>query len=149
MKIQPLSALVGAASLGVALLTVSAFQVSVAKKPTQQLLAGLGITIDGPVQIEGVPTPSQMMRIVEGSPFTVPPGKVFVVTGTAFSSGAFGPSDVNVLFDGVSVLNVDGNTGSPTGGASAIPPGVVASEGTVVSVSSVGTGVLLGYLADA
>jgi len=103
MKIQPLSALVGAASLGVVLLTVSAFQAPSGKSPAQHLFSTLGLTINGPVQIEGIPTPSQMVRVVEGMAFTVPHGKVLVVTGLGVVTPAT-TSSAYATFDGAQVM---------------------------------------------
>ena len=42
------------------------------------------LTHNGPLQVMGVLTPSQMMRGSEGIPFTVPAWKTFVVTRVVF-----------------------------------------------------------------
>ena len=112
-----------------------------------------------PFEIKGIPTPNSMMRVTEGVPFTVPAGKLFVATGIG---GTLNNKDfwVNVVFDGEIVLTAI-PTMTPGGvvvasGAGpsipAIPPGLVADNGTVVEVMdslTLGKGVLLGYLADA
>jgi len=155
MKINPFSALVGAASLGVVLLTVSAFQVSVSKSPTQQMLGSLGISIDGPIQVEGIPTPSQMMRVVEGTSYSVPSGKVFVATGLG-RAGNDNSDKATLRIDGVPVaqsLPAIGSSNDMNDSTTirSLPPGMAAKAGQSVSVetdSSSGGGIVLGYLAD-
>ena len=107
------------------------------------------------IQIEGVPTPNQMMRVVEGVPFTVPEGKLFVVAEAA--SRGSGTDSTNrkdsfIEFDGEVVYAVRLSTGD--GYPSHPVVGLVAPAGTVVSVreeNDLGTdqGLVLGYLADA
>ena len=100
-----------------------------------------------------------MMRVMGGTPFTVPQGKLFVVTGLGSTTtlSVLTELSVSVEFDGVPVVSaliIAGDGNNLTGGGPAIPsvpPGIVANEGTVVSVSMnfVDPGVVLGYLADA
>ena len=115
------------------------------------------------VRIEGIPAPSQMKRIVEGTPLTVPNDKLFVATGVGReSSGDGNPGSGNVMRFQVQFDNVDvfwrfgihqGMDGRTVGDLS-IPPGLMAPGGTVVSIEAEDdlggqhTGVLLGYLAD-
>ena len=155
MKLDALSLLVGAASLGVVLLTVSAFQVPVGSSPTTSLWSTVGLTIDGPVQIEGIPTPQQMMRVQEGAAFDVPEGKLFVVTGLG-SYSAENDLRVAVRFGSQTVLAATISQASGAGGGPAVvsvPPGMVAGpEENVQATTLQGSGsfaVVLGYLADA
>ncbi len=147
MRIQPLSALVGAASLGVALLTLSAFQVPVGSSPTRQLVSTLDLTIDGPVQVAGVPAPSQMMRIDEGSVFIVPTGKVFVLTalGTKANNGG----STSFLVDGVELLRASASAPVETT-MYPVPPGLkVDADASITLTNGIGLGAAWGYLADA
>ena len=151
VQIHPLSLVVGAALFSLGSLLVGAQQTpTVSGAPTDdRTFAEVPITLSGPVQVEGVPTPQQMMRIDEGSPFMVPAGKIFVATGTGFTNSPPGQHQALVEFDNTSVLNNQADSGRPT--TMAIPPGLVAHEGTVVRVSGNASNpaVLLGYLADA
>ncbi|MEM7310741.1 MAG: hypothetical protein AAF682_28970 [Planctomycetota bacterium] len=159
MKLDALSSLLGAACLGAALFTMSALQAPAGSTPTTAPWGWPALTITGPVQIDGIPTAQQMTRIVEGTPFPVPPGKLLVCTG--LGSNVPGTNDelrdLFVAFDGEDVLSArtlqQSTYPSITGGGpsiASIPPGLVAPEGTVVEVSdNVGTAILLGYLADA
>lgn len=102
----------------------------------------------GPVAVAGIPTPSQMMRVEEGTPFSVPPEKVFVVTGVG-SNTTNTSINITVSFDAVSVWHWKVRT-NDVQSTPAVPPGLVAQAGEVVSVVDDHTGraVILGYLAD-
>ena len=101
-------------------------------------------------RIAGIADPSEMMRVVQGQPFLVPPGKAFVVTGV----GAIGyaTSSTNVLFDGVNVMltvQVEFTSMTSQGRVVHVPPGLTAREGVTVEPQGwSGPGVLLGYLTD-
>ena len=134
IQFHPLSALAGCAILGLVLLVAGAVQVPGSAR--QSPFGAIGITVDGTVQVEGIPTPSQMMRVVEGTPFTVPSGKAFVATGVAANKfqGLVPPEEIGieVRFEGQKVLGrslkwtqVFSNEGSVALGESAIPPGLV------------------------
>ena len=113
------------------------------------------------IQTEGVTTPNQMMRVTEGTPFTVPAGKLFVVTGLAHNDGQLSGggevATVTVRFGGVAVLAADIQhlTTNRDGAATiaSVPPGLVAPAGTeiVADLDADGAGslgVILGYLAS-
>ena len=120
------SALVGAASLGVVLLTVSTFQAPTGSSPARQLFSTLGITIDGPVQVEGIPAPNQIMRVVEGTPLTVPVGKIFVAVSLGSLKG--GSHTTELHFDSAKVFQV-----TTSGALAELPrPYIAAGPGTVV-----------------
>lgn len=143
VSIHPLSALAGVGLLGLVLLATGAVQ-------TPGQFQKLGRWFPGPIQVEGIPTPQQMMRIVEGQPFTVPPGKLFVVTGLGLAQLTTG-FGANLRIDGQAILTYHWSSGvSPFGD---VPPGLVASAGSVVSTDTTTPGgvhaVVLGYLADA
>ena len=103
-------------------------------------------------RIAGIPTADQMVRIEQaGGPFTVPAGKILVITGL----GAIGDhGDSNLVIDGV--LVAEANTDTPGGAGSsstpsirALPAGLTATAGQDVTVSAGGSGgIVLGYLVD-
>ena len=102
------------------------------------------------IQTEGVPTPNQMMRVVEGTPFTVPGGKVFVLTGLGESGTGGGTTTLSV--DGVP--EVSGNLTSscwPTlPSILPVASGFAVQAGSVVEVTGAGSASRAwGYLADA
>ncbi len=136
MRIDKLSALFGAMLAGLVFVALAAQQITPAK-----------LLLSGPVTVRGIPTPNQMVRVVEGVPFVVPAQKVFVVTGLGSNGHLFAPGPapnkhVRVSFDGVSVLEAmilewQGG-GSYSGGGPAIsevPPGLVAPAGTTVTAT--------------
>ncbi len=113
-----------------------------------------------PIEVKGIPTPQQMLRIAGDEAFTVPAGKLFVVTGVATTSPVFGTSvfGITVLFDGVDVVSASLLTqNSPflsETGVAVIPPGVTAPAGTVITVDDndsgkMELGICLGYIVNA
>src|SRR5262249_5193403 len=135
-------AFAGAGLLGLVLIAAGAVQV-----PGKAVaIPTLGL---GPIQVSGIPTPQQMMRIHENQPFTVPPGKLFVATGLGQAQLITGYA-ANLRFAGQVIVTYNFSSGlSPLG---SLPPGIVASGGTVVSTDTPGggaTAVALGYLVDA
>ena len=93
-----------------------------------------------------------MRRVTETNPLTVPPGKVFVITGVCREKTSPSEYRIDAIFDGETVLktsfsyNLDGANGMICD----VPPGLVAPSGTLVEVlgSKDAGGVLLGYLAS-
>lgn len=148
LTLHPLSALVGAALLGVVLLTASAVQ-----SPSPQRVA-----VVNPLSISGLPTPQEAVQIVEGSPLTVPPGKLFVLTALGtHETDSNPPAELyvdNVLeVSAVSVVN-PGTVNNPEASTSivATPPGFAVAAGRVVDVrrgDSTPDGRAWGYLTDA
>lgn len=107
------------------------------------------------IKVKGIPAPEDMVRIIEGSPFVVPEGRVFVATGVGVDHEV-APGRAEIRFDGVSVFyrqwrNIFGGANG-FASESSVPPGLVAPPGTVVTVdNSLGAtykAILLGYLAD-
>ena len=94
IQIHPLSALAGAGILGLVLLATSASQAHPTTFPANPF----------PVTVEGIPTPQQMMRVVEGQPFTVPAGKVFVLTG--LGKAGSGGQLISFQVDGVTEVSI-------------------------------------------
>jgi len=141
ISIHLYSALAGAGLLGLVLLAVGAVQVP---GSAQRIPISNGL-----VRVAGIPTPQQMMRVHEGLPFTVPAGKLFVVTGLGQAQLITGYA-ANLRFNGQIILTYSFSSGlSPFGD---IPPGIVAPEGTEVSTDTPGggtTAVVLGYLVEA
>ncbi len=143
VSIHPFSALAGAALLGLVLLATGAVQTAVP-------IVKLTRPFPGTIQVEGIPTPQQMMRVAEGQPFTVPTGKLFVVTGLGMAQVVAGYG-AHLRFDGQPVVSFYWSGEVAT--FVPIPPGFVATAGTVVSADSAsGSGtnaVATGYLVDA
>ncbi|HEX6885983.1 MAG TPA: hypothetical protein VF530_21595 [Planctomycetota bacterium] len=140
--IHPVSAVAGAGLLGLVLLAAAAAQTPVT---LQQIPTGQS----GQLRVAGIPTPQQMKRVVEGQPFTVPPGSLFVVTGLGQTQILTG-SSANLRFDGQVALTCVFSSGLPPLGV--VPPGLVAPGGTLISVETPGggaTALVLGYLVDA
>jgi hypothetical protein len=128
-----------------------------AQQPQRPLLQGIAGSTVAPallssihVQVAGIPAPSQMRYVTNSSPFTVPPSKLFVVTGVGYV--AAGAKEVEVQFNGTTVLwrrpELTGAQGSISIGPMTVPPGLAAPAGTVVSTPQQ-QGLILGYLADA
>ncbi len=146
VRLQPASLLLG---LAVGVLAV----VAMGQKPQN---------IRELVRIEYGPHPRDMVRVESGAPYTVPAGKLLVVTGLGHMTASSATKQaVSVQFNGTGVLaawtriweKYDGITSLGVSGAGpaipVVPPGLVAAAGTQVEVSGTGGGVLLGYLADA
>jgi hypothetical protein len=112
------------------------------------------LAVSPTLHILGVPTPQEMMTVVEGSPFTVPPNKIFVVTGASVQRyGSLQPWILEIRFNGQMVLapTIDPNVS----GVVQIPPGLTAPSGTTITTfesgnaSALTISVVFGYLADA
>jgi hypothetical protein len=172
MRINPLSALLGAVSLAVVLLTVSALHAPSTTSPAQHLLTSLGVTIDKPVDVNGIPSSGYLVRIPESVPYLVPPHRTLILTGvvcgdlTSYDEGctAYPLSGLTievpywVTVDGLPFVVGNLNSNSDTSvffWGMRIPP-----RATVIiedpydsciggSVSKVASVALLGYLADA
>jgi len=98
-------------------------------------LASVPIVVRGPVQVEGVPTPQQMMRVKQGTPFTVPAGKLFVVTGVGAETMSQGADYIAiVIFDGLDAwaTSIAANGAAIDGH---VPAGLVAQQGQVVTTT--------------
>lgn len=134
IQLHPQSVLVGLAGGFFALLLMS--QVTTVTFPTARVEVG--------------PHPRDMVQIVAGTPYTVPPGKIFVLTalGSKFSGLGAG-----LLVNGGTEPEVSapGNPGTP--GMMAVPPGLTFTWGTSLTVYGVGStsqshARAWGYLAD-
>ena len=102
------------------------------------------------MRVPGQPRAKDIVRIQEGAPYTVPPGKILVMTGMGRNSGS--ASSWVIRADGVSTWRDKLLTQSGASSYSLpIPsPGITATEGQAVAVVFDGqSGVLLGYLEDA
>ena len=103
------------------------------------------------------PHPRDYVRVRQGTPFTVPTGRILVVTGMGFSTaGTGGTAYQTVSVDGVPALteqvwfnaNVNGVQFDPW--ITEVPVGLTVVEGATVSAESNRTdSVILGYLVDA
>lgn len=94
--------------------------------------------------VDGIPTPEQMMRVVEGSPFVVPAGKRFAVTGIGTKHGEV---TTQVRVDGAVKLHC--RIDNVTSYVYPIAPGITVPAGSTVSVhgnTGEAVSVLLGFL---
>jgi hypothetical protein len=144
MNFHKPSLFVGASVVGLVLLVASAMQATApataAVPPQLATLAHLGI------QVGGIPTPGQMVQIDEGVPYTVPAGKVLVVTGLGaiFNTNA----DTSLFVNGIKKFS----SVPPINGSSmcALPNCFTAGAGDVVEPREL-SGLLLarawGYVA--
>lgn len=147
--------LIGAGPFALGSILVGAQQAAVVEsEPTEDRpFAELPLTISGPVEVAGVPTPQQMMRIVEGQPFVVPNGKIFVATGIGADQILFsGKFDLRI--HSTIVAEAELPRGSvPSASILPVPPGIAAHAADTVDVvepNATGVvGIALGYLADA
>jgi hypothetical protein len=135
ITIHPFSALIGAAIVCLTMLTVGAVTVQ-----------GTSSTRDvSAIENVNEPHPRDFVRIDEGVPFTTPAGKLFHLTslgGTVVSDWFY-----ICTFDGVVVVTARANGKCS---AALLPPGFVASAGTVVALPNSQNGaVATGYLVDA
>ena len=101
-----------------------------------------------PDRIDGIPAPEDMLTVREGEPFTVPPGKKWVLTGLTRDSVQMVYPETTfaaVLFDGARVIgghlqcltSENANISPPAeadGNVIRVPPGICAGPGTVVTV---------------
>ncbi|MCP3914631.1 MAG: hypothetical protein GY711_03625 [bacterium] len=158
ITIHPLSALSGAAALAALLSLFSMAQAPAALDTSANRPTSFNMSVSPVLSIKGIPAPEQMMHVTSALPFTVPMDKIFVATGLG-TDNTDAPTNraITVAFDGVNVLaaptykRIGGDNVTGLGPAiPVIPPGLTAPAGTVVSVSaSHGTGIVMGYLADA
>ena len=97
--------------------------------------------------LEIAPHPRDAIRVVEGVPFTVPAGRILMMTGLIQVTGS--DTVVSASINGVKVLRAMNH--ESVGGVVEIPFGLTAGAGDVVDVvsSSVLSSGLLGYLVDA
>ena len=92
------------------------------------------------VTIAGIPAPESFVRIQPGASLVVPANARFVITGVGASENCL--LNAYVLFDGQQVLDVRLCDSAESRALVAMPAGMVADAGTVVTCS----GVLLGFL---
>ncbi len=135
------SALAGAVILGLVLLAMGIAQSS---------SFDARVSMKGPVQVIGQPAARDIVTIVEGVPYTVPAGRMIVITAYGTSTGI--NEAFNVLVDGSQAMWADVGTQGEKSSYRSIPsPGLVAGSGSVVDVVCIGActntdGRLWGYL---
>ena len=118
IRLHPLSAFIGAAIVGLCLLTMS-----------QMRVAGAVI------RIEYQPHPIDMVQIKEGTPFTVPTGKVLAITGlggtriNSFSIALY----VNGTVEASTYISLTNGTNDCL--VAPVPSGLTALPGSVVHVT--------------
>ena len=109
--------------------------------------------IHTPLRVEYMPHPRDMVQIKEGTPFTVPGGKVFVLTGLG-SAQAGTTGGAWVMVNGQVELSItsfaQGNTVGNVPSVGEIPTGLTSAPGSTLTVGSsvAGTGRAWGYLAQ-
>lgn len=86
------------------------------------------------VRVEYLPHPSDMVQIRGGTPYTVPPGKIFVLTGLGNYAGSSGTAQtVGLLVNGQREVTVAAAVNvSPS--VKAVPVGFTVSAGSTVDV---------------
>ena len=102
------------------------------------------VLVENAVQVQGQWRPTKAVRVYEGAPYTVPAGMILVFTAIGQSSNDF--VETQGYIDGIIVVARDSG-GVPS--LAAIPPGLTAQAGQVVSVSGGSTPTAWGYLVDA
>ena len=130
--IAPMSALAGAAALGLVLIAVGATQ---GHEP-------LRVRVVHPVDVVGIPDPRDIIVIEAGFPYLVPAGKLFVLT--AFGSSGGRPSSVTLGVDGTTVFGLYNGSG-PYFSMHRIPPHYTVAPGSTVTTG----GRAWGYLIEA
>jgi len=138
LNLHPMSALVGA---GVVLLA----GVLSAQHVANRFVA---VRVLETPSLEVSPHARDAVRVSEGAPFTVPAGRILVVT--ALGTENYPNDDVGFSINGATVMAGEAN--SSTGGICRIPFGLTAVGGDAVDVWDTAgspTGFLLGYLVDA
>jgi hypothetical protein len=75
-----------------------------------QTLQSVRVFIAGPVEVRGIPTPDQLVRIEQGQQYIVPPGMALIITGAASKEPGW-PSCLcyNILVDGNVFLSAGGS----------------------------------------
>jgi len=138
-QLHPTSALVGA-SLALASTTLAALTA---------LGSGYRVAVVNPVAVQGIPSGTDYIRIVEASPYTVPAGKRLVLT--AFGATHDAPSLLDLLVDGV----IEARGAGPAAGGfiTDLPEGFAVDTGSTVSLdqlggTAAGVGRAWGYIVD-
>ena len=136
ITLQPLSLIVGAGLLGIMLITTGAFT-------PQGTASARDVSA---TEIVGPFNPRTAIRVTEGTPYTVPTGKRFVLTTLARIGGGSAWNfsvRVNGVDDIFTTIGYDPKE---------VAPGFVYSEGTVIEAyigHSSTSARVLGYLVDA
>lgn len=105
--------------------------------------------VNSPVIVRGLPTPAQMVRIEENTIFTVPVGKIYVVTGHMIllpaTVGAF-----RLFLNGTQYLFFPlGIGGLPVASGFALPAGTIITCDGGAPFPGIPRVTVLGYLGDA
>jgi hypothetical protein len=151
---MPLRPLVLAAVVGSAL----TFAVIGLMSMTQVLPAGQHVIVSYG------PSPRDMVQIRDGTPYVVPAGRLFVLTGlgtntnAGYQGGSFATLSLNGQQEVVGQASSDGGSYGAIGigsiaSVSPVPPGFTAPAGSTIAVSgsgggSAGVGRAWGYLAN-
>jgi hypothetical protein len=150
ITIHPMSALAGVAS------SILVFVALGAQSPVVESILHPAPRPSAQVQVVGIPAPEDMVLIKEeDGAFTVPPGKVFVLTGIGADQLTTGITDFlidNVLIlRGPSVVLWGSDFGfNPGPSIAPVPAGVVARSGASITVDdTLQLGRATGYLAPA
>ena len=156
LELHPISALAGAAALGLTLIAAGAVQVHPDKRVQVGPVAPLGsstlsLRIVNPIEVVGIPDPRDMIVIDEAIPYVVPTGKLFVLTGLG-STKTGTAAGARLFVDGAQVLQNPGSTNATTS-MFPVPPGFTVPAGsTITLLHTSGTPLVArawGYLVDA
>lgn len=93
--------------------------------------------INTPLRVEYMPHPRDMVQIKEGTPYTVPVGKVFVVTGLGSTAAVNAPMAALAINGTVEATTiVQGCGGTETRSVVELVAGLTAPAGSTISVQS-------------
>jgi hypothetical protein len=136
ITLHPVSLAVGAAALGGVLWLVSAVQAPASTgAATARAVSQIPLTISNPIEVKGVPVPGNAVRIVEGTPYVVPAGRILVLTALGRAEVTLGLCTLQ--FDGQTVATAEPNSSTAAGAKCSmveLPPGLVAASGSTVTV---------------
>lgn len=103
----------------------------------------------GPPRIEYGPHPRDMVQIKQGTPYTVPAGRIFVLTGLGDNQNLNQLARLQV--DGQDELTMFGATGGaypPSPSVGPVPVGLTVAGGRTVTIVSSNQGRAWGYLSQ-
>jgi hypothetical protein len=137
------SLLIGSLSLAVVLLLTGA---------GRAVSQAIRVSIQNPIEVAPSPHPSDMVQILEGTPYIVPNGKILVITAVG-SVSTVALTEAQLLIGGAIVVKVASQSGvGQMSSVIPVPVGLTASAGQVVTPedlkSSLPHGRAWGYLVN-
>lgn len=137
LRFHVASAVLGALGLGIVLLAASAASPGLPPRP---------------IEVAGIPVPKDMVQIKSGTPYVVPTGKVFVLTGLGGTTYASVIIELTVNGQSEVITNPSSSSLNGLPSVQSVPAGFTAPGGSTVEVGPSGglgpPGRAWGYLAD-